>query len=157
MNGYGGATSALGMGQTLLNVASSQAIKPRNREIRRIQEGMRQRGQDFSQNEMSMGQQDVNRQADQMAKNTEAADIHNTGASSSIRPMNQKLIEGERSRRYDTIQRRREFDRSNFSDESQIIRVKKQIQGMQDTMNLINSALDGGANGAAQNYSERQY
>lgn len=157
MNGYSTGGAFLGMGETAANMAAGQAMKRPNRTIRRDQEKIRQANHGFQQGEWAQDQKDVNRTFGMQKENQLAQDTHDTGPSSSINKINQTNLEAERGRRYDSIQRRRNLENSNFQNETEMIQAKQKIQKIQDSMALVDGMINGGASGAAQSYSQRTY
>lgn len=157
MSELGMASMGLEAGQTMLNMAGQAQVRKQNRAMRRLGDQQRVNQEAFNQNEMAEGQKDVNRNAYYDSQNALGNDSARGVLHSSIPMGEQGKLEDERKRRYDAIQRRRDFDKSSFQNQSDMIAHQRKAEDINNTISMMTSFLGGGANGAMQSYSGRTY
>lgn len=156
--------SELGMGAVGMDSASSmlgfigaQQGKKQNRALRGISDKERAQQHQFQDNELAQGQQDVNRTAYYEQQNNQGQAEGRGVLHSSIPQADANNIEGERQRRYNSIQRQRSFGDTQFQNQSDMIFHQRKAQDIQNTIGMMQGMLGGGAQGGAGAYSQQQY
>lgn len=157
MSDLGMGAVGLDSGSMMLGAVGGQLEKKENRAVRRLSDTQRKAQQAFQQNEMGMQQQDVNRGA-YYSQQSNLGNANSEGMlHSSVPGANANNIEQDRQRRYNTIQRGRDFSASSFQNESDTIFHQRKAQDIQNTIGMMQGFLGGGAQGAASSYGGRQY
>lgn len=154
MDGMGGMGMFMDIGQAGLKAWTGPKIKKNLRQAGRIEDDMRRKANVYQDRQYHLAEKDVNRQFHQVGEKRKAIDSVERGLSrgSSIPTANQGNLTDERQRRAQQISERRAFENNRYNDQSMVIYHKKKAKDLAETVDWINSIIDGGAGGAIESY-----
>jgi len=130
-----------------VQIAGAQAQKRGQKKLQKIQQGQEQRHHDFDIKNLGLQQEEVNRNAADLQRNTREDVVDQQGASSSQRNDRWNRNEGERSRRYDALERQKTALNLDWADHITQQKIQRRMQKTQETMQLISAALMQGGSG----------
>jgi len=145
--------TGMAVAQMGVGIYGGQKNKSFNKKAKGVDDKMRRRAHAYTQKTLTNSQADVNRGAFS-AKEDIKTDANDRGVlNSSIPVAATKKVEDDRSRRYNTLQDRKDLLAMNYIDEEQIRDIKAKQARFQQNMALIQAGLQGGASGVGSVYA----
>ncbi len=152
MDALGGANLMMGAAQMGVGIYGGQQLKKANKKITKIDDRMRARSHAIVQRDLGRSQADVNRGAFS-AKEQVSANASDRGISDSSIPIAAtQRVEDDRARRYTALQDQRNDLAMQWADEGMKRDIQRKSAKLQANLQLIDSAIQGGASGAAAYY-----
>jgi len=144
------AMMGLGALNTGVQIYGQQMQKRGQKKLMKLQQGQEQRHHDADLKELNLQEEDVNRKAGLAQQDSREADYDRGMGQSSQRDYNYNQIEGERSRRYDALERQKNAMNLDWADHLTQQKIQKRMAKTQQTMQLISAALMQGGAGVGQ-------
>ena len=143
------AMMGLGAVNAGVQIAGQQYQKRKQKKLDKMGRAQEQRHFDRQIKELGLQQEDVNRQNtyDQQDIRENVSDVQ--GPDSSYQVHLQDRREGERSRRYDALEREKIAMQADWMDKQKAYKIQKKMQKNAQTMSMISSLLMQGASGGA--------
>lgn len=142
------AMMGLGAVNAGVQIAGQQYQKKKQKKLDKMGRAQEQRRFDRQIKELGLAQEDVNRQNTYDQQDIRENVSDNQGPDSSYQRYLQDRREGERSRRYDALEREKVAMQADWMDKQKAYKIQKKMQKNAQTMSMISSMLLQGASGA---------